>query len=128
MMASLANYENIDLARPRKFYERAIIKIAGLFGTERMLNNSRYYNKIDRLLKKQCFKNSKFVGSIMGAYREKELFPKAYLGKGRKQIFDSFEANGPENFDSYLKHMYGNYMQLPSDEEIREKRHFEVVE
>ena len=127
MMASLANYENIDLARPRKFCEKSIIRIAGLLGTKRFLNSNRYYNKIDHLLKKQDFKTSEFVGSIMGAYRKKELFPRKYLGMGKTQTFSDFQVNGPEDFDAYLKHMYGNYMQLPSPEEIKEKKHFEII-
>ncbi|KGO32275.1 hypothetical protein Q757_02025 [Oenococcus alcoholitolerans] len=55
------------------------------------------------------------------------MFPKKYLGIGKKQIFADFQANGPDDFDAYLKHMYGDYMQFPSSEEIKEKKHFEII-
>lgn len=127
MLASLANFNNIDQHRSRGNLEKSFISIMGFFKTEKWLNKNKIYNHIDKLLKKQNYADSLYVGSLMGAYREKEIFDKSFIGNRLQYRFADFNVYGPENYDDYLKHMYGNYMELPTIEQIKEKQHFEII-
>lgn len=127
MLASLANFENIDQHRNRRKIEKIFINFMGHLHTERWLNKNIIYSHIDHLLKKQSYENSFYVGSLMGAYRKKEIFKKSFIGKRSKYRFENLDVFGPVNFDGYLSHMYGDYMKLPTLEQIKEKQHFEIL-
>lgn len=127
MLASLANYNNIDQHRSRGFLEKIFISIMGVFHTEKWLDKNKIYDYIDKILKKQNYTDSVQVGSLMGAYRAREIFDKSFIGNRLKYQFTDFYVYGPENYDEYLKHMYGNYMELPTMEQIKEKQHFEII-
>lgn len=43
--------------------------------------------------------------------------PKAWLGKGKKILFEGKQFVGPECEKSVLQNIYGNYMELPPIEE-----------
>ncbi|MHB9648588.1 LicD family protein [Weissella paramesenteroides] len=127
MLASLANYKNIDQHRSRSRLERTFIIFMGFLHTEKWLNKNKIYNHINKLLKKQNYEKSQYVGSLMGAYRKKEIFDKSFIGKRACYKFSDFEVYGPENYDGYLKHMYGDYLEIPTIGQIKEKQHFEIV-
>lgn len=127
-MASFANLTNIDNSRRRSLIEKMVISFAIVLHTDKFLDAKYFYNKIEKTLITQSFENSEFVGSLMGAYREKELFKREWLGSKRQYRFGTLDITGPEHFSKYLQHMYGNYMAIPSVESIKEKRHFEIIE
>ncbi|KGO32274.1 hypothetical protein Q757_02020 [Oenococcus alcoholitolerans] len=76
MMASLANFDNIDLSRPRKFYEKVIIKFAGFLGTNKFMNSSHYYYKIDKLLKNKILKHQDLLVLLWVLIERKSCFQK----------------------------------------------------
>ncbi|ACA83030.1 Putative LicD-family phosphotransferase [Leuconostoc citreum KM20] len=127
MLASLANFNNIDQHRTRGYLEKKFISIMSFFNTEKWLNKNKIYKHIDKLLRRQNYADSLYVGSLMGAYREKEIFNKSFIGSRLQYRFADYDVYGPENYDGYLKHMYGNYMELPTIEQIKEKQHFEII-
>ncbi|MBZ5986779.1 LicD family protein [Leuconostoc gelidum] len=127
MLASLANYSNIDQHRSRGSLEKSFIFIMRFLHTEKWLDKNKMYKHIDNLLKKQNYENSLYVGSLMGAYREKEIFKKSFIGNRLQYQFDDFNVYGPKDYNGYLEHMYGNYMKLPTMEQIKEKKHFEII-
>ena len=57
--------------------------------------------------------NSCFIMNIFGIYGYKEILKREFLGKPKKYIFENSYIYGPENYDEYLKTVYGNYMELP---------------
>ena len=59
--------------------------------------------------------DSKYSGTIMGAYRVREIVPTEYFGKPTKYKFEDIYLTGPEKYDKYLTHMYGDYMKIPDD-------------
>ena len=48
--------------------------------------------------------------------------PKAIFETSHKYKFEDTEFNGVTDYDSYLSHLYGDYMQLPPEE----KRHIHL--
>lgn len=61
-------------------------------------------------------KKKDYIINYFGAWGMKELLPKDVFGVPRLYKFDSIELYGVEKYDDYLKSLYGDYMQLPSEE------------
>ena len=82
--------------------------------------------KIDKILKKYDMWTSVVSGNIMGAYRTVEMIPTAWYGKEAFYQFEDIKIRGIKEYDKYLHHLYGDYMQLPSVN--ARKIHFRIVE
>ena len=50
---------------------------------------------------------------IAARYREKEIVSKKIFGNSKLLKFEDIEIRSPEDYDGYLKHIYGDYMKLP---------------
>jgi lipopolysaccharide cholinephosphotransferase len=126
MLMSLCYKDSIDRERKRSFKERLFLKIMENLPIEKFFNANKEKQKIDRLLKKQSVDNSNHIGTIMGAYRTREIVPKVYFGNGNFYDFEGLKFRGPSMYNEYLTHMYGDYMKIPSIE--YQKNHYEIVE
>ncbi|KAF0362060.1 LicD family protein [Pediococcus acidilactici] len=125
-LISLIQKENIDKARKRRIWEKAAIFIGTKMPLEKWLDSNKLKYKIDKLLKKQS-DTSTYAGSIMGAYRTREIMPRGFFGEGKAYEFEGRHFWGPSDYNGYLKHMYGDYMKLPSKEAQESKRHFRII-
>ena len=72
-----------------------------------------FYIKLIRLL---VSKRGPFQTSYWGAYGERETVPSYYFGEPTLYDFEDTKLYGIEQYDLYLKHDYGDYMQLPPEE------------
>lgn len=127
MLASMSQSNNIDMARKRNKLEKVLVQMAKALPLNKIINRRKVFYKIDNLLKKNSIQNSIYVGSLMGAYREKELFLSQYIKTLKKLKFEDQAFFVPANFDDYLKHMYGDYMKIPDKSEIESKKHFVLI-
>lgn len=75
------------------------------------------------MLNRKC--NVEMVANIFGAWDTKEVVPVEIFGKPTLYDFADTKFYGVENYDSYLKRLYGDYMQLPP--ENKRHIHFENV-
>lgn len=126
-LISLIQKDNIDSVRKRNLPEKVMILIGTRIPLGWFFSANKLQYKIDNLLKKQSTK-SVFAGTIMGAYRTKEIVPRRYFGEGKLYEFNGHYFRGPSDYDSYLRHMYGDYMQLPSKQQRESKRHFQIID
>lgn len=51
-----------------------------------------------------------------------------FFGKGIKVPFENIFANAPEKYDEYLKVLYGDYMQLPPEDQREAHHNFHFVD
>lgn len=68
---------------------------------------------LDNLVHSYEFDESEYAGSICGRYGVKEHMPLDVFQHYIKLSFEGHYYNAIENYDSYLKAHYGDYMQLP---------------
>lgn len=126
MLASFSQSDNIDMSRNRNQVEKILVKIAKSLPFNKIINRNAVYQRIDKTLKKNSINNSQLVGSLMGAYREKELFDSHYINKLKLLKFEDSMFRVPVCEKEYLKHMYGDYMKIPDEDKIEAKRHFVI--
>ena len=122
---SLCYKENIDKERKRKKSEKILIAILTKIPFNKIFSARKEKIIIDKKLSKQDIKKSNNIGTIMGAYRTREIVPKEYFGKGAYYDFEDIKVMGPEMYDEYLTHMYGDYMTIPKN--VDRKTHYEIV-
>lgn len=113
--------EIVDVSKKRPWLERVIIFIATKTPIQNMLSWDRMWRKLDEALKAYPLSQSKYYMNFMSAYKFKDIIPKQIYGKGKKYKFEDAVFNGPEDYDSFLKILYGDYMKLPPKE--KQKNH-----
>lgn len=119
MKISLYDLEKIDKNKKRKFWEGALINFFSILPTKILINKEKEYLKLEKLLKKYPFEKSLISGTILGAYRARELVLSEYWGEGILLDFEDIKLNCPTQTHHYLKHIYGDYMKLPPENERR---------
>lgn len=100
-----------ELDRP--LVERVIIFLCKNLKIQKLFSTKKQLIKLDKLLKTYDSVSSNYYMNFMGAYKLKQIVHKDIYGNGGKYRFEQYEFNGPEDYDSYLKHFYGDYMELP---------------
>lgn len=125
-LMSLCYKDSIDRKRKRGKLERIFLGIMEKIPIEKITTPYKQKVKIDKLLRKQDVKKSKYIGNIMGAYRTKEIVPSEFYGNGKMYKFEDMMLRGLDKYDEYLRWTYGEYMKLPSKE--ARKTHFKIVE
>lgn len=121
-LISLCYRDTIDKERKRNKVEQMIVDLLVKIPFEKILQPNSIKESLDKKLKKYEMYNSEYCGTIMGAYRVKEMVPKAMFGNPKLYKFEDEYFYGPELVDEYLKHMYGDYMKLPPKEQ--QKTHY----
>lgn len=112
----LSCFEKVNIKRPgRPFIERAIIKVATITRVGKWFNMRKQLEKMDRLLKKYPPEKSDYYVNFMGqtSYKFNEMFKKEIYGNKTLYPFEDMEMVGPEQYDAYLKSLYGDYMTPP---------------
>ncbi len=121
-LMSLCYRDTIDKERKRSKMENLLLNILIKIPFERIISPNKIKESLDKLLKKYGMENSLYSGTIMGAYRIREMVPTVMFGNPKLYKFEDDTFYGPELVDDYLKHMYGNYMKLPPKEQ--QKTHY----
>lgn len=99
--------------RDRGTIENSIFNIAKLTKVYKLLSPQKLVNNLEKKIRTYPYESSCYAGVILGRYRNKELLPKRVWGKPRKVRFENIEINSPNDAESYLTSLYGDYMKLP---------------
>lgn len=111
--------EYLALLSHKKTWGRFVIKTLGYFFRSTLRRH--LIRKMDKLSHLYDFDKAKNVQVYTGSYHEREIFPKAWLGQGKEFAFEDATVLLPEQYDQYLRHFFGDYMQLPPVEQRVEK-------
>lgn len=97
----------------RPFYEKCVIKLLHYIPLGKFINFDSVLKKMEKALEKYDYDKSGYVGNMLGKYREREVVPHNYFGQGKAMDFENIQVCCPDEPDLLLKHLYGEYMQLP---------------
>jgi len=126
ILLSMANRDVIDENRKRNIFERVLVSIIVRTPFEKILSEERLKYTLEKRMKSYSYESSEYVGCLMGAYRLTEMMPKSWYSDGKEYSFESSLVIGPSNDSSYLTHLYGDYMQIPDEESIQSKIHYQI--
>lgn len=114
MMNQFAHFDEIvNLNKKRPWYENIAIKFAQLTKIEKRLNSIKIGDGFHKFLKKNSYQTSAYVATFMGAAKMNEILPKEVYGIGAEYEYEGMVVKGPDKYDDYLSHFYGDYMTPP---------------
>lgn len=103
------------LRRGRKLYKNAAILISRCIPSF-LINEKKLAKEFDTLCKEKDFDDCQYVCNLSSTYRSGEIMEKRLLGTPREYEFEGILVLGPELYDEYLTHMFGDWRQLPPKE------------
>lgn len=116
MLLGFHYIEKERMVNDRATYKKIIYGIAKRIPLGNVINPIKVKRKLDKQLSKYSLMDVNYIGNLMGAYHEREVFPKKWFKSGNLKAVLPFEGEKyvvPFETDNYLSHQYGNYMKLP---------------
>ena len=110
----------------RPLYEKILIFLGKLINTEKVLDADKCLTKLNQVMRQYPYESAKYVVNFLGAYKFKEMFPKAVYDDVDTYDFEDIALPAPRNYDLVLSQLYGDYMELPP-ENRRNKHHTEII-
>jgi len=129
LLFQYSQYSNIvnQKIKHRPIHERMLISLGKIINFEKFLNTYKCMCKLDKVLSKYKFDESKYVINFMGAYKFNEMFEKKVYDECELYEFEDIKLNAPKNYDLVLKQLYGDYMTPPSEDE-KNKHGTKIIE
>ena len=90
------------------------------------VNDKKTARKLNELSAKRSFDTCTYGGNPFGAWRYKEIMRTDIMGEPTLYAFEDMQIYGAENYEAYLTHLYGDWMQLPPEE--KRVSHHDYVE
>lgn len=129
MKIQLSMYEeNVHQHREgRPFYEKAIMRFREATNFGAGWDTYELMCHIERTLRKYDFEREGYFVNMFGAYKFREMFPKAWFGDGVELPFEDTTIVCPVEYDKVLTQMYGEYMQLPPEDQRGQQHCMTVI-
>jgi len=118
MMNQFAHFDEIvNLNKQRPWYEKLAIRFAQVTKIEKRIDSVKIGDKFHKLLRSNPYETSRYVATFMGAAKMNEILPKEVYGEGVDYEYEGMIVKGPDMYDTYLTHFYGDYMTPPPIEQ-----------
>lgn len=82
----------------------------------KMRGKDCFQEKLEKLARAKDYDSSKYVGCVTWlSGGQKDIFPKEWFDETVIVPFEKYEVRVPKRYDEILRHVYGDYMQLPPE-------------
>ncbi|WEV60859.1 LicD family protein [Streptococcaceae bacterium ESL0729] len=109
-IASTFTLENKDTVKTKSPMVYKVVKALKALRLNSNETQNQIYDKLDKLYTSIEYETSPVKGTVTGSLSFKELFDSEVWGKGKMLQFEDTEMLVPDDFDFYLKKLYGqNY-------------------
>ena len=84
----------------------------------KLRGKEHFQNKLEKLARVKDYDSSEYVGCVVWlSGGEKDIFLRKWFDETVMMPYEKYEFRIPKFYDSVLRHEYGDYMQLPPEEE-----------
>ena len=107
---------------------RKVIKFPA-FLFSKVCGKDWFQNKLESLARVKEYDSSEYVGCVVwlsGGMRD--IFPRAWFDESIMAQFGEHQFRIPKNYDEILRHVYGDYMMLPPENERIGHHYYKVFE
>lgn len=102
---------------------RRIVKLPVYFFAK-LQGKDYFQEKLEKLARVKQYDSSEYVGCVVWlSGGEKDIFRRKWFDETIMMPFEKYEFRVPKEYDRILRHVYGDYMQLPPEQE-RVGHHF----
>ena len=112
-MNAFFNARTCAIRKERKWYKNLAIILARIIP---LFDDKKYSLKIDSVVSSLDYSDSLYVANFSGTYGKKEVVEKRLFGKPCVFEFETLKVKGPEFYNEYLTHLYGDWTKLPPPE------------
>lgn len=120
----IASVQFSDKPKKRSFFGKIFFFISDILYKD----VNKAVEKYDKLIKKFNYNKSNLIINYGGAWGEKEIVSKKYFCNGLIKKFATIDVVVPQDYNSYLTNIYGNYMNLPPEEKRISHHYTELVD
>ena len=124
VMLVSANWKKFFINKNKNWYTQFFR--FGFFLMSRFINENRLQKRVLRIIERYDSDNSKYVISIGGSYGKKEIVESSLFDEYIEVDFEQHKFYCIKEYDKYLSHTYGDYMQLPPMEKRVARHDFDV--
>lgn len=112
-------YQTLNFIKRYPYSEMNQIKTKATWVANRLLDFYHpftvYSDRSYSLLKKYPLKSSKYTGYVWSYQLSRLIFPQALFSSYIEMPFEDTLIRCPIGYDEYLKHQFGDYMELPPE-------------
>lgn len=96
---------------------RRLLKLP-VFVVSKLLGREWFQRRLEALAGVKDYDTSEYVGCVVWlSWGEKDIFPRKWFDETVLMPFGKYEFRVPKEYDRVLRHEYGDYMQLPPEED-----------
>ena len=107
----------VDAHRKRPLKEKIVLGFFKAVPLGKLLNSDSLLDHLEKVLRKSDFYKTQWCGNMLGRYREREVVKQEWFGKPKSGVFENISVSIPNDGDSILKALYGDYMKLPPEDQ-----------
>lgn len=122
LMTRICAYE-----KRRALYKNFAIFLSRLIPSI-LVNEKKIARDFDKDCQKISYGNAYYVCNCSSTYRAKEIMEKRLISNLKEYEFEGFNVWGPELYDEYLTHIFGNWRQLPPVEKRTSAHNFILMD
>lgn len=124
ILASVWTYEIKNTISMHTGKKDKIIGILHKMGIHHLYRQDSIYRKLDRMYSKYVYGETGRSGMLASSKLKKEIVPTAWYGEGEAKCFRDMKVLVPQNYDGYLKQLFGdNYLTYEPPVSERKKSH-----
>ena len=87
-----------------------------VFLIAKIIGKDHFQNKLEKLGGAKDYDKCEYVGCVIWlSWGEKDMFLRKWFDETMKVPFEKYEFRVPKCYDEVLRHTYGDYMQLPPE-------------
>lgn len=96
---------------------RKLVKYPFYF-ISKLIGKDYFQNKLEKLAGAKDYETSEYIGCVIWlSGGEKDIFKRSWFDETIRMPFGKYEFRVPKAYDEILRHTYGDYMQLPPEED-----------
>lgn len=107
----------VNVERQFRGLKGLVFQLGMKTGIQRLLPTNFFLRCIDRFLRRFTLAGESCIGNPMGGHWFREVFPKHVYDNVVRLPFEDIELPCPQEYETILRTMYGNYMELPPEEQ-----------
>lgn len=93
----------------------------------RKMDLNKLHNILEKALISTSYESSEYVTNYLGGLKTNDIVPRHVLGKPQLMTFEDAELYAPEKINEYLTKLYGDYMELPPENQRVFKHNYYVL-
>lgn len=111
----LTDINHLSGKKKRPFYESWILALFTKIPLFKRINTAKVASLLTKCMRKYKYDVSYYCCNYIGRYRSREIHPRERWGEPAVLLFEGIEVKVPGMYHDLLTQIYGNYMQLPPE-------------